>query len=355
MKKRWLLFLAVIIAAIIIAAIVVVIIPKKFSDDSESRIEEEEFEDMEEDEVELAFYTLEPYTFEPWEFEPEDLLEGEPAPPELAEYVNSAGRDIVKFLNKTYDMDWQYRDVEIYTLAETESFGGCYLPTYKTLYLNTNFVYGNANDVDLYPGVKFIIFHELIHAITDQNRGTPFFYKWYSEKDVLGGYVHEGLTELLTEEYAESKGIKLKDVYPNGMSSGYIHIVYYLRATEVAFEGAIRDILTDNMSELETRMEKKAENDEAFDKWLFLLDITQMQYLRDHVEYDHEEYNSFIYVETMTEFLISVTDDPDALLDEINIYFDKSYGTYSGTQYCEDLIDALDQMHFLSENKNRAN
>ena len=304
-----------------------------------------DFEEYESDE-ELLFYALEPYTFEPWEAEPEENIEGEPASDELKEHINSMGRDIVRFINQKYDLDWQYEDVEVLTVDADESFGGWYLHTYKRMIINNNFLFGNTNEQTRFIAKDYTIIHELIHAIIDQNRGTPFFYKRYSDNEVIGGYLHEGITELLTEDYSSSVGIDIRDAYPNGLASSYVFLVYYLRATEVAFEGSIKNILNDEMYKLEEQMERNTV-DGAFDKWIFMFDITQMSYM-NCLQGDYS-LHPFTLAEAMTEFLITITNDQDALLDEINTFFNRAFGSNDGTCYCENLIDALSLMIELSE------
>ena len=339
MKKRIpFIFLIVLFVIVIVTAIFL----GKPEDISKKDMDFEEYESDEE----LLFYTLEPYTFEPWEAEPEENIEGEPASEELVEHINSMGRDIVRFINQEYDLDWQYEDIEVITVEADESFGGWYLHTHKKMVINTNFLAGNVNEQRRIIAKDYTIIHELIHAIIDQNRGTPFFYKRYSDNEVIGGYLHEGITELLTEDYSSSIGIDIRDAYPNGLASSYVFLVYYLRATEVAFEGSIKNILNDEMYKLEEQMEWKTE-DEAFDKWIFMFDITQMSYL-NCLNGDYS-LQPFVLAEAMTEFLITVTDDQDVLLDEINIFFNRVFGSNDETHYCDNLIDALSIMIDLSE------
>jgi len=282
---------------------------------------------------ENMFYDMELSTFEPWESEEEYIPEGEIASEQIRKRVNELGNDAVEFINNTYHTEWENIDIDVFTFEGEPYYGGSYCHTNKTLYINRNYKFGKIEDEVWNPAIMSTIAHEMIHAATDANRGTPFFYKWYSDDSVLGGYLHEALTELLTEEYLSYIGIQLRDVYEEGMCSGYVNIVYYLRALDSAVPGSIRDILCDNMSELEEKVEKKAGNDEAFDRWLFLLDITQIEHFNITTG-EEDAINPFVWVITMTEFMEDISDEK-TLLREINSYFDKVCGFYENEKYCD--------------------
>ncbi len=296
---------------------------------------------------ENIFYELEVSTFMPWESEEEDIPEGELASDDIRREVNNLAKDILGFINSTYSTGWEYVDKDVYTFEGDPYYGGGYCHTDGNLYFNKNFIYGNIEKGFQNPKLKNVVVHEVIHGITDENRGAPFFYKWYSDDSVLGGYLHEAVTELLTEEYLRYIGIQLKDVYSEGMSSGYAHIVYYLRAMDAAIPGAMEDILSDNMSELEKRVEEKAENDEAFDRWLFFLDITQVEHI-NCIMGEEDAINPFIMVYATTEFMERISDE-EVLLKEINNYFDKAFGLNSGEQFCYSIEEAKEIMLSLVE------
>ena len=297
---------------------------------------------------ENIFYELEVSTFMPWESEEEDIPEGELASDDIRREVNNLAKDILGFINSTYSTEWEYVDKDVFIVEGTEDYGGGYCHTDGNLYFNKNFVYGNVEKGFQNPKLKNVVVHEVIHAIIDENRGTPFFYKWYSEDSVLGGYLHEAVTELLTEEYLRYIGIQLKDIYSEGMSSGYAHIVYYLRAMDAAIPGTVNDILCDNMPELEERVEEKAGNEEAFDRWLFFLDITQLEYM-NCIMNEEDAINPFIMVYATTEFMEDISDE-EVLLKEINNYFDKAFGSNSGEKYCDTVEEGKEMMwRFVEE------
>ena len=331
MKKR-------IIVILMLMALITVACGKK--EDSFNEVStEDSFNEVSTNDL---FYDMELSTFKPWESEAEYIPEGEIASDQIRKRVNDLGNDAVKFINNTYHTKWENIDIDVCIFEGDPYYGGSYCYTNKTLYINRNYKFGNIEDEVWNHAIKSAVAHEMIHSATDANRGTPFFYKRYSDGSVLGGYLHEALTELLTEKYLEHLGIKLKDVYDEGMCSGYVHIVYYLRALDSAVPGCIKDILCDNMSELEEKVEKKAGNDEAFDRWLFFLDVTQMEHF-DFTAGVEESINPFVWVITMTEFMEDIS-DKKTLLREINIYFDKVCGFYEDEPYFDTVEEAKNLM-----------
>ena len=102
-----------------------------------------------------------------------------------------------------------------------------------------------------------------------------------------------------------------------------------------------------NISGIEARMNEKNRDDEAFDKWLFAFDFTQINYL-NYGEDKNNFINPFVFVESMTCFLSSVTDNQEALLKEINVYYDKAFGYNEGNIFFESVDEAIDDMHYIS-------
>ena len=293
------------------------------------------------DETGLLIQGLDPYGFKP--YDPNDDVApeiAEEASKELSEEVNSLGREIADFLNQKYDLNWEYTEIPVFTFSGNNEYGGFYFTQLKRMYINTDSCFGKLED-GLSTKLKWVISHELIHAITDSNRGTPFFYKLISPDEAEGVYLHEAITELLTEQFWETKGINSKAAYPEGGTSGYVVIVYFLKATEVSFEGTIKDLLNDNMSEVENRMETQVGDNLAFDRWLCLSDITQLSTM-------NKEENSFFLIEVMTEYLWYTTQDEEALLDTINAFFDTVFGYYTDEYKFETIEDAIYTMDILS-------
>ncbi len=295
----------------------------------------------------LLISGLEPYGFQPYDEEYDVPPEGaEKASEELAEEVNSLGREIVDFLNQKYDLGWKYTEIPVYTFSENSEWGGFYFPKYKSMYINIDSDFGKL-EKELSPSFEWVIAHELTHGITDQNRGTPFFFKEISSDETMGVFLHEGITEILTEQFMATKGITPKDAYPEGGSSGYIAIVYYLKASEFSFEGTINDMLNDDMSAVETRMENAVGDELAFDRWLCLIDITQF------VMMESDE-NPFFCIEAMTEYLWYTTQDEEELLATINEFFDTVFGYYTDEyqfETIEEAIYTLDMMSYDEEDE----
>ena len=197
------------------------------------------------------------------------IYHGEEADRNITKRVDDIAQDVVLFINETYDLNWKYNTPSVKISDE--------LPEY---------VLGNFSNGVIFlrnePVRTDIIVHELIHFLTETNTNSGYFFvETDIEGYVYGGYIHEAITEYITEEYMASRYEVNKMFLREEFD--YWAIVTCLESIEIASPGFVRAFLHGGTEEARNMMDSIAKeyvknpSKVFFDLWLSLIDDIQVK------------------------------------------------------------------------------
>ena len=203
---------------------------------------------------------------------PENVsYDGYEADDETYKRVEELCKDIVLFINDTYNLEWSYDTLPVVIVTDELPEG----------------VSGNCTNGIIYirkDASTDLIVHELIHFVTEVNRGSYLFCIECNDNEhkgfVYGGYIHEAVTQYITEEYMYSRF----SIYKTNIRAKYSYfgITTFLEAIEIASPGFVRSFLHGGIEEARIEMDKLAKkyienpSDDFFDLWLAMLDNYQV-------------------------------------------------------------------------------
>ncbi len=180
--------------------------------------------------------------------------------------VKEEAEKIVKYINLTYSLNWISPDLNVffYTDKSTDSksikTAAFYSRKQKAIFINTVFLDDFNFSID---SLKALLSHEIVHAIIDFNRGTPYFiYTVPQGKGYLGLLLHEGIAEIISRRFLLTSSFSTNDI-----TSDYNTIVYIINSVELLYPSFISDILKDRMSDITQKLGIK-----CFERILFFID-----------------------------------------------------------------------------------
>lgn len=167
---------------------------------------------------------------------------------EIFDRIQVIGENLVKYINKTYDMNWAYEyvPVKMYDFTNTKfaKYNAYYSEPDYAIYLNSNFSFEIS-------GIDYILAHELIHYIRHLNIGTTNFH--YKNTDVLGYYTMEALTELIVID-AFGGTEEVEKFFVN--NSAYCYQVTTMKILRMSIPNLIKYYLNNDMSSFEKDFNK---------------------------------------------------------------------------------------------------
>jgi len=187
--------------------------------------------------------------------------------------VDEIGTDVSKFINETYNKDWNYVSVPTYFYSDsmTEILGK-YYPTENILAFNTNGMF-SVYDLDQ-VAVFAVAAHEQVHYLMKHNIGTPFCMLYNADGKSTGFFLHEAIVEKITYDYLKSKGIYPLQVHAGEpISSSYELLLYNLEAFEMIFGCNIVECMLNQNHEVPASILEDVTGDNtAYARWLYWLD-----------------------------------------------------------------------------------
>lgn len=209
-------------------------------------------------------------------------ISSEPVPLAMQQEINALHKDVLTFINSKYNLNWKYKEVSAY-LVDLNHLG--YLgyvamadPRYERFYLNSS--WETSDYENIYRSV-----HELIHCIRYNNIGKSEFTLEKNSK-ILGYYVGESLTDLLTSEYFENLGdSKAYEFFLN--SSQYCYTTVAAKIIEYSIPNLCYYYLIDDIDTLSKEFNSIASNSinlnadyfERFANYSDILMISVKEYL----------------------------------------------------------------------------
>lgn len=246
--------------------------------------------------------------------------EVEKASEELTDEINAEGENILKWLNKKYNLNWIYKDVETYITADKG-----YLDNWLgQLYDGKIYIYIDAIKEE--KEIRFIITHELIHYLCCINTGTPF--RWSeTEEGLYGETLGESTTEYLNRLYLNEDQDFWRGEWIN--TSSYYQGVFSIAAMEEVIPEAAKLVLKNDIDELEKKFNQKffelnGEIDglNPFRKFLGLMDYNM-------TAEDEEGDNRSEMVSSQLlqlECIFSMQEDQTKTLRNISGFYEKIWG-----------------------------
>ena len=289
-------------------------------------------------------------------------------PVDIAE-INTLGEKVLQFINKTYELDWEYSPVDVRQTSEMIKaydsrliYMAAYVEELRYMLITPELVEKIGSNT-----AKSSLVHELIHYITHINLGRSSFIIKNEEGQIIGDFLHEAITEEITYAYMESIGVPpLKVLDGEPVFSGYELLLYNVEAIDIAFDvNFVKEALHGNIDGLKERMESKTGDDSTFERVIYMMDIVEnaMSTYTFSIAYNAQEVLTqlcfFVAESEQDSRLITLTEDHLTRLFFIDVKLknsDNAIGAWQAlAQICDTEKNSHDTLHhcFYIQNKTR--